>query len=70
MKFFLKTFFITFTLIQAVQAGRYYNTENGRFISREPLGYVDGMSLYNAYFAERFGVDPMGYKKAILSTPA
>ncbi len=60
MKLLLKTFFITFTLIQAVQAGRYYNSENGRFIQRDPLGYVDGMSLYNAYFAEQFQVDPMG----------
>ena len=62
MKLLLKTFFITFTLIQAVQAGRYYNTENGRFISRDPLGYVDGMSLYNAYFAEQLTLDPMGTK--------
>ena len=60
MKFLLKTFLITFTLIQAVQAGRYYNSEDGRFISRDPLGYVDGMSLYNAYFAERFAQDPNG----------
>ena len=35
MKHLLKTFFITFILIQAVQAGRYYNTENGRFITVE-----------------------------------
>ena len=60
MKHLLKTFFITFILIQAVQAGRYYNTENGRFISRDYLGYVDGMSLYNAYFAEKFALDPKG----------
>ena len=32
----------------------------GRFISRDPLGYVDGMGLYNGYFAEVFGVDPSG----------
>ena len=25
-----------------------------------PLGYIDGMSLYNGYFAEGFGVDPSG----------
>jgi len=60
MKFLLKAFLITFTLMQAAQAGRYYNTEQGRFIQRDPLGYVDGMSLYNAYFAERFALDPMG----------
>jgi len=39
---------------------RYFNVEMGRFISRDPLGYVDGMSLYNGYFAEGFGVDPSG----------
>ena len=62
MNFLLKTFLITFTLIQAVQAGRYYNSEDGRFISRDPLGYEDGMSLYNAYFAEQFALDPYGLK--------
>ncbi len=25
---------------------RYYDTETGRFLSRDPLGYVDGMNLY------------------------
>ena len=39
---------------------RYLNDEMGRFISRDPLGYVDGMSLYGAYFAERFALDPSG----------
>ena len=39
---------------------RYFNDEMGRFISRDPLGYVDGMSLYNGYFAEEFGLDPSG----------
>ena len=39
---------------------RYYDTEQGRFISRDPAGYVDGMSLYNGYFAERFALDPSG----------
>ena len=32
----------------------------GRSISRAPLGYVDGMSSYNGYFAERFMLDPEG----------
>ena len=41
-------------------AGRMYDPEIGRFISRDPLGYVDGQSLYNAYFAEKFALDPMG----------
>jgi len=67
MKYIIKLFLITFTLMQAVQAGRYYNTENGRFIQRDPLGYVDGMSLYNAYFAERFALDPMGLQFEIVT---
>ena len=29
---------------------RYYSAQLGRFISRDPLGFVDGMSLYRAYF--------------------
>jgi hypothetical protein len=32
----------------------------GRFINRDPLGYVDGMSLYNGYFSQRFRLDPEG----------
>ncbi len=39
---------------------RYYSTEQGRFISRDPLGYVDGMGLYAGYFASMFGLDPSG----------
>ena len=39
---------------------RYYDTEQGRFISRDPAGYVDGMGLYNGYFAMSFAVDPSG----------
>ena len=39
---------------------RYFSNELGRFTSRDPLGYVDGMSLYNGYFAERFILDPLG----------
>ena len=39
---------------------RYFSDEMGRFISRDPLGYVDGMSLYGAYFAEGFVLDPTG----------
>lgn len=61
MKFFLKIFFISFTFIQIASAGRMYDPEIGRFISRDPLGYVDGMSQYNAYFAEKFALDPTGF---------
>ena len=39
---------------------RYFSDELGRFINRDPLGYVDGMSLYAGYFAERYSVDPNG----------
>ena len=39
---------------------RYFDTEMGRFVSRDPLGYVDGFGLYNAYFAMLFGLDPSG----------
>ena len=39
---------------------RYFSDEMGRFISRDPLGYVDGFGLYGAYFAERFNMDPSG----------
>ena len=39
---------------------RYFSDSLGRFITRDPLGYVDGMSFYNGYFAEMFGLDPEG----------
>ena len=38
---------------------RYYSPELARFISRDPLGFVDGMSLYRAYFVPG-GMDPFG----------
>jgi len=38
---------------------RYYDPQLGEFISRDPLGYVDGMSLYRGYFAPG-AVDPSG----------
>ncbi|MFN9364230.1 MAG: RHS repeat domain-containing protein, partial [Planctomycetota bacterium] len=40
---------------------RWLEPKAGRFIGRDPLGYVDGMGLYGAYFAI-WGVDPMGLK--------
>ena len=40
---------------------RYYDPNLGEFISRDPLGYVDGMSLYRAYFVPG-GMDPLGLR--------
>ena len=39
---------------------RYYDAEQGRFISRDPAGYIDGSGLYNGYFAWGFAMDPTG----------
>ena len=39
---------------------RYFDNEMGKFISRDPLEYVDGMSLYKGYFAMGFELDPEG----------
>ena len=41
---------------------RYFDTDQGRFINRDPLGYVDGMGLYNGYFIPR-GLDPFGFEE-------
>jgi len=47
------------------ETGLYYyrhrvlEAELGRFLSRDPIGYSDGVSLYRAYFASR-GLDPWG----------
>jgi RHS repeat-associated protein len=42
---------------------RWLEPKAGRFIGRDPLGYVDGMGLYGAYFAV-WGLDPNGLKIA------
>jgi len=39
---------------------RYYGPKLGRFLGRDPLGYVDGYSLYGGYFAWGMGVDSSG----------
>jgi len=67
MKIVIKLFLISFTLMQVAQAGRMFDPEMGRFISRDPLGYVDGMSLYNGYFAEGFNLDPLGEAEIIFN---
>ena len=37
---------------------RYYSIEQGRFINRDPLGYIDGTSLYRLYgFNDELGTD-------------
>ena len=38
---------------------RYYSPQLGQFISRDPLGYVDGVSQYRGYFVPN-GMDPFG----------
>lgn len=38
---------------------RYYSAELSRFISRDPIGYIDGMSLYRGFYIPN-GVDPNG----------
>ena len=38
---------------------RYYDPTTGEFINQDPLEYVDGYSLYRAYFILN-GVDPTG----------
>ena len=43
---------------------RFYHAELGRFISRDPIGYVDGMNLYRGYFVPN-GVDPLGLDRYI-----
>ena len=47
---------------------RYFDTEMGRFVSRDPLGYVDGFGLYNGYFAQMFMLDPYGLAKEVKCT--
>jgi RHS repeat-associated protein len=39
---------------------RHYSPRLGRFIQRDPAGFVDGMSLYAGYFASHVRVDPLG----------
>ncbi|MBL8888454.1 MAG: RHS repeat-associated core domain-containing protein [Planctomycetaceae bacterium] len=39
---------------------RWYDPSTGGFISRDPLGYVDGMSLYRGYFADSSSLDWSG----------
>ncbi len=45
--------------LQVYQRARYYDCNSGEFISQDPLGYVDGMSLYRGCFCF-VGIDPSG----------
>ena len=47
---------------------RFYAAQLGRFISRDPLGFVDGFSLYRAYFVP-VGVDPWGLQEPTVPLP-
>jgi hypothetical protein len=39
---------------------RHHSPRLGRFIQRDPAGFVDGMSLHAGYFASHGRVDPLG----------
>ena len=39
---------------------RYFEVELGVFISRDPLGFVDGNSVYQGWFDKSFSLDPSG----------
>jgi hypothetical protein len=47
---------------------RMYDVGLGRFVSRDPLGYVDGYGLQGAYFVPG-GLDPQGTVTGQFSTP-
>jgi RHS repeat-associated protein len=47
---------------------RYYDSSVGRFSSRDPLGYVDGPSLFCAYFIPQ-SFDPLGTEDAVPQQP-
>ncbi len=47
---------------------RYYQPLTGEFTSRDPLEYVDGMSLYRGYFVPN-AVDPFGLCEPVGVTP-
>ncbi|MBL8889359.1 MAG: RHS repeat-associated core domain-containing protein [Planctomycetaceae bacterium] len=48
---------------------RWYDPSNGAFISRDPLGYVDGTSLYRGYFGVKM-LDPSGLSTVRWTTGA
>src|SRR6185295_1785300 len=49
---------------------RYYDAVKGRFLQRDPLGYIDGVNLYE-YVKSRptFAGDPQGTKEMSVDWP-
>jgi RHS repeat-associated protein len=45
---------------------RMYSANLGRFVSRDPIGYADGASLYSAYYVPN-GLDPLGLLRVSVS---
>lgn len=43
---------------------RYFDNDMGRFLNRDPIGYVDGSNLYRGYFVNG-GVDPFGLEDEV-----
>ncbi|MEM1109806.1 MAG: RHS repeat-associated core domain-containing protein, partial [Planctomycetota bacterium] len=47
---------------------RYLHPQLGRFVQRDPLGYVDGMNTYAYYAGISRGVDPSGLSSEAIET--
>ncbi len=43
---------------------RYYSVSMGQFVTRDPLGYVEGMSMYLGYFGGQ-NTDPFGLENTL-----
>ncbi len=41
---------------------RWFHMEIGKFITRDPLRSINGLNLYNGYFAQQGSLDPAGLK--------
>lgn len=55
-------FAFVFVAMLPSQAEAMYDPGTGRFMQRDPAGYVDGMNRYAGYHVMHGGVDPMGMK--------
>jgi hypothetical protein len=58
-----------FDAAEGKKGARYFDSQLGRFLGRDPLGYVDGMSMYRGWFVP-MAVDPSGKHIKIYTTPA